>query len=282
VAFTRAGSNLFIIGRNEYAKYPSTLIKQVIGYRGADPDYTGENLGEAPMVSLLDFLPDHTVQEDENGVTTFCLGSLCLDEGEKKKTTRNVFEQAEEGVKIAIQHYEEKAAFRQSNKSKDFTTPDEELEKKHKQRSYIQTGNILHALFASIRSVDDVGKAIDQLEFDGVLYDKPMNRDELRRIIDERMKTPQVANWFSSIWKVFNECAILSYDHDSGQVEEKRPDRVIYNGKEMIVIDFKTGKEYSEHHDQVRLYMDLLRSMGYNNVSGFLWYIRTNRIVPVH
>ncbi|MGI6242814.1 MAG: UvrD-helicase domain-containing protein [Prevotella sp.] len=280
VAFTRAGNNLFIIGRNEYAKYPSTLIKQVIDYRGTDSDYTGD-VGQAPDVSLLDFLPEHTVENDENNVTTFQLGSLCLAEDEKEKATRNVFEQTEEGIKINIQQYKNKAVFRQSNNSTDFITPDEELEQQQKQRSYIQTGNILHTLFASIRTIDDVGRAIDQMEFDGVLYDKPMNRSELRRIIDERMRTPQVAEWFSPTWKVFNECTILSYDQQTGQVKENRPDRVIYNEKEMIVIDFKTGKEYDSHHVQVRNYMNLLRSMGYDNVSGFLWYIRTNRIVSV-
>lgn len=273
VAFTRAANNLFIIGRNEYAKYPSTLIKKVINYLGKD-------IKQAPKIRLLDFLPDHT-QQDENGVTTFCLGSLCPDEEEKEKTTRNVFAQTEEGINITIQKCKAKAVFRQSNSSTDFITPDEELEKQQKRRSYIQTGNILHTLFASIRNIDDVDKAIDQMEFDGVLYDKPMNRNELRRIINDRMKTPQVSDWFSPTWKVYNECTILSYDHETGLVKENRPDRVIYNEKEMIVIDFKTGKEYDRHHVQVRNYMSLLRNMGYNNVSGFLWYIRTNRIVSV-
>ena len=282
VAFTRAGSNLFIIGRNEYAKYPSTLIKQVISYKDSDSDHKSENITQNPENPQIISLPDHIVQQDENGVTTFCLGNLCPDEEKKEKTTRNVFEQTEEGINVTIQEYKDKAVFRQSNNSTDFITPDEELEKQQKQRSYIQTGNILHALFASIRNVNDVNKAIDQMEFNGVLYDKPMNRNELRRIIDDRLKTPQVADWFSPTWKVYNECTILSYDYETGQIKENRPDRVIYNEKEMIVIDFKTGREYESHHVQVRNYMSLLRNMGYDNVLGFLWYIRTNRIVRIN
>ena len=281
VAFTRAGSNLFIIGKNETPQFPSMLISQFINYRGADPNYRGEDFTQAPEISLADILPEHTVEDDENGITTFRLGSLCPDEDMQKKSTRNVFEQTEESIKVAVRNYEAKAGFRQSNDSADFITPDEELEEQEKRRSYIQTGNILHALFASIKDIGDVNRAINQLEFDGVLYDKPMNREELQRIIDERMKTPQVANWFAPTWKVFNECTILSYDSHLGIVREKRPDRVIYNGKEMIVIDFKTGREYEKHHAQVRDYMDLLRDMGYNNISGYLWYIRTNRVVGV-
>jgi ATP-dependent exoDNAse (exonuclease V) beta subunit len=281
VAFTRAGNNLFVIGRNETPQFPSMLIRQVINYRRADPDYKGDDITQAPMISLTDMLPEHTVEDDENGITTFRLGNLCPDEDTHKKSTRNVFEQTEEGIRVVVRNYEAKAGFRQSNDSADFITPDEELEKQEKRRSYIQTGNILHALFASIRNISDVGRAINQLEFDGVLYDKPMNREELQRIIDERMKSPQVANWFAPTWKVFNECAILSYNSHLGIVEEKRPDRVIYNGEEMVVIDFKTGREYDDHHEQVRTYMDLLHDMGYNNISGYLWYIRTNRVVSV-
>ena len=51
-----------------------------------------------------------------------------------------------------------------------------------------------------------------------------------------------------------------------------------------MVIDFKFGRPDEEHHQQVRLYMDLLRQMGYHSVSGFLWYVYTNHIeeVPPH
>ena len=100
-------------------------------------------------------------------------------------------------------------------------------------------------------------------------------------MITERMQTPQVADWFAPTGQVFNECTILSYDSHLDRVRENRPDRVIWNGKEMVVIDFKTGREHEGHHVQVRNYMDLLRDMGYASVSGYLWYIRTNRIVSV-
>lgn len=281
VAFTRAGSNLFIIGKNETPQFPSMLIKQVLDYRGPDPQSDNEDATDAPAVRLADLLPDHTIETTEEGITTFRFGTLCPHEDTQRERTDNVFEQTEEGLRTRIRNYEAKAGFRQSNDSADFITPDEEMEEPEKRRSYIQTGNILHALFASIADINDVDKAIERLEFDGVLYDKPMTREELRRVIDERMKTPQVARWFKPTWKVFNECAIISYDEASGHVRECRPDRVVMDDKEMIVIDFKTGGERKSHHAQVGRYMRLLCDMGYDNVSGYLWYIRTNRIVRV-
>ena len=47
------------------------------------------------------------------------------------------------------------------------------------------------------------------------------------------------------------------------------------------VCDFKTGKEKPDHIDQVRGYMQMLRAMGFANVSGYLWYIHHDNIVNV-
>ena len=70
-----------------------------------------------------------------------------------------------------------------------------------------------------------------------------------------------------------NEFQIKSFEH--------RPDRVITDGKQMIVIDFKFGKPKPEYHEQVRQYMALLQEMGHQNVTGYLWYVYTNQIETV-
>ena len=56
---------------------------------------------------------------------------------------------------------------------------------------------------------------------------------------------------------------------------------MVYDGKKMVVIDFKTGRELEKHKRQVRGYVHLLRDMGYHEVKGYLWYIRTGDIVKV-
>ena len=66
-----------------------------------------------------------------------------------------------------------------------------------------------------------------------------------------------------------------------GEVVERRPDRVMTDGREWIVVDFKFGGEHPEYHDQVREYMQLLRQMGHSPVSGYLWFVYANRIVEV-
>ncbi len=90
-----------------------------------------------------------------------------------------------------------------------------------------------------------------------------------------------MADWFSDRWQVYNECTILSFDEETHEIVEHRPDRVITNGHEMVIIDFKFGTSKPQYHQQVRQYMDLVTSMGEKNVKGYLWYVYTNKIEEV-
>lgn len=273
VAFTRAGRNLFIIGKASNSGFPSKLLRNVID--GGFLDNGGNN------TTFQKSLGDCKLIEEENGTIQFEYGNLCPSDMKKERKSNNIFLQSEETLPIKIQSSHNEPQFKQSNASKDFMTPDDELEEKQKRDSYIETGNILHALFASMQNKDDIDRAIDQLEFDGVLYNKPMTRQQLKKYIEKELEDCQIANWFLPEMKVFNECSILFYDTEIGQVRERRPDRVIYNDNEITVIDFKTGRELARHQQQVREYMSLLHDMGYKNISGYLWYIQQHNIVKV-
>jgi ATP-dependent exoDNAse (exonuclease V) beta subunit len=274
VAFTRASRNLFIIGKKDKPDFPSKLICDVAGDMLIERSIT-PNKEKVKMEQ----------QEDEDGIVTYSYGTLSIKKETEKKTEKtelaNIFEEKEEGVSVNIENTKIRAKFMQSNDSNDFMTPPEELEEEEKRRSYINTGDILHKLFATIHNITEVDDAIDQLEFDGVLYDRPMTREQLKVYISKALSDPQVRDWFSPRWRVFNECSILYYDTEQQRVREQRPDRVIYDGKRMIVIDFKTGREQEKHKEQVRSYIALLNDMGYKNVEGYLWYIRHKKVIKV-
>jgi ATP-dependent exoDNAse (exonuclease V) beta subunit len=260
VAFTRAERNLFVIGLNKGADYPSTQLGTVL------PNL---EIGQA----------EGTFGSDDTFVYRF--GELCLSEHEHEETTENVILMKPQGITVKVEAHPTRAEFRQSRGSNDFIATVEQLQERQKRMSYIDTGNLLHTLFAGIRDVNDIDKAVTQLEFQGVLYDKPMSRDDLRRLINTRLGTPEVKAWFDPSWTVYNECTIIYRDDDGLTIRQERPDRVISNGEETLVIDFKTGAEKPEHHDQVNRYMRQLKAMGHRQVRGFLWYITPNRIVNV-
>ncbi len=270
VAFTRASRNLFVIGKKNSSQYPSQLLAAVL-----DSFCEDAQNGEQPV--LLEMKREDT----SDGSTTYDYGTFCPSAVTKKEATDNIFEQGEQAISIDIQNYETRANFVQSYDSANFIMTDEERRQGANRRTYIDVGNIMHTLFASIYCLDDLDNAINQLEFQGVLFDKTMTREQLKTALANRLQSQQVRQWFDPHWKVFNECSILTYDNERQCLVEKRPDRVVYDGQQMIVIDFKTGTERAEHQRQVREYMTLLKDMGYHNVSGYLWYILTNHVLPI-
>ena len=181
-----------------------------------------------------------------------------------------------ESIAVSIRTTPRLPEFRQSNKSRDFIKGDDEEEQ---QKQYIKTGTVLHALFSTILTADDVDGALKSLELDGVLYDENISREKTGAMIRKRLQTPVVKDWFSGRWTVLNECSILSVEN--GKVTEHRPDRVMKDGGQMVVVDFKFGKPKEEHRRQVRQYMDLLHTMGNGNVKGYLWYVYPNKIEEV-
>jgi len=151
------------------------------------------------------------------------------------------------------------------------------------QAEYIKLGNVMHRVLASIRSTDDIDDALAQMEQDGVLYGEgELTRQRLTKLIRNRVESQQVAEWFKpGRWQLFNECAILSIDPKSGRVANRRPDRVMTDGRQTIVVDFKFGHDRTDYHEQVKRYMELLSDMGHQNVKGYLWLVYKNEIIEV-
>ena len=50
---------------------------------------------------------------------------------------------------------------------------------------------------------------------------------------------------------------------------------------QVVVVDFKFGKENPKYNKQVKGYMQLLTKMGYKNITGYLWYVDEEKIEKV-
>ena len=175
-----------------------------------------------------------------------------------------------------MESFDIKTEFRQSNRSRDFIAGDDEQH----ELSYIKIGSVLHEIFSTIQTTADIPKALLQMQTDGILYDDDVTRDKLISMIKKRLEDNMVKNWFSDRWKIFNECTILQIGVN-GEVVERRPDRVISDGTETHVIDFKFGRPKAEYSEQVSEYMHLLSQMQMPHVRGWLWYVYSNKIEEV-
>ena len=267
VAFTRAGKNLFITGK-KYKERTSGKSE-----RSHIIQYIIEELAkELPGAIISD--------AGENGPISFEFGTLsnCEERVEKEKATENPFELSPKTHKLKIETFPHPVSFRQSNKSHDFIKG-EDIDPSDARR-YIKVGNVLHQLFSTILTEADIEPRLKELEQAGIIYNDDITSRELQNKISCALSNEKVKNWFSPRWKLFNECTILDYDKETGDVYEHRPDRVMTDGKEMIVVDFKFGKPRDEYHEQVQRYMRLLMRMGYKQVSGYIWYVLRNEIIP--
>ncbi len=263
VDFTRARRGLFVFGRRGARNSRSEIIEQVLPALTLEGGrLTADDDPSAPVVYEYGTLPPPAPA----GTTQ-----------QKPAANDNPFLQPSAPCPVAIAAHPVKAVFRQSNQSRDFISGDDE---QATAASYIQLGNVLHRIFSTIRTADDIDAALLQLEQEGIVYDDLITVGRLRLMLRKRLEHPQVADWFSARWTLFNECTILSVDAD-GHAVERRPDRVMTDGTQWIVVDFKFGRPRDEYHSQVREYMQLLGQMGHTNVRGYLWYVYSNKIESV-
>lgn len=262
VAFTRARQNLFVYGKRDISNIRSRLIQDCL------PD----------VARTLEGCKLSSMDEEKTEPIVMEYGELDINRQRKtEKESDNVFLKPVNRLTIHPDTYPLKAQFRQSNKSRGFIKGDDE---QSTQGEYMQLGVILHQVFSTIQTADDVEGALSQLRIDGVLNAVP-DEEKLREMLQRRLQTPKVKEWFSGQWEVYNERDILTVDEQSGEVKTYRPDRVMVNGTEMIVVDFKFAAQRPEHVSQVKGYMELLKRMSHLTVKGYLWYVYPNKIVTV-
>ena len=267
VAFTRACKGLYVFGKRGAKASRSGLIEDCL-------PLVAQEMPEAILSGI----------EDEKGELQFSLAGDSRNSSNSRssrnsgQTSENPFLQPAAPIAVDFRYMDSQVNFRQSNRSQAFIEAEEsdEIER----LNYIQTGSVLHQIFSMIRTTDDIEDALKQLQFEGVLYDERITPERITSMLRKRLQDPRVADWFSSHWTLFNECTILTME--DGEVKERRPDRVMTDGKKWVVVDFKFGSPKPEYNDQVQEYMQLIKTMQPEaEVDGYLWFVYSNKIEEV-
>ncbi len=144
--------------------------------------------------------------------------------------------------------------------------------------TFIDRGKLLHRLFSDIQNKEDVADALQALINEGLMEKK--DAEGYEAYVQNALNIKEAEDWYSGNYRLFNECSILCPGPD-GKLQLKRPDRVMLQGNEVQVVDFKFGKPSLSYHKQVQEYMNLLTDMGYKVVKGYLWYVDENQVVEV-
>lgn len=255
VAFTRAEKNLFIWSKQ------------------GDKGTVAELLANALPKAMIE---EDAYSEETNAYET---GVLCPS-AEKHDSQSTAHSGGNRLVRKAIkcsvelENLKHDIQFRQSNRSADFIRDTEDTESEDQ---FIKRGRLLHTLFSDIETMADVEQAIERLLFEGIIGSKE-EEEEIRRLTQKAFSLPQVQEWYSGDWQLFNECEIIWLEN--GKLKNRRPDRVMMREGEIIVVDFKFGKPHKKYTQQIQEYMRLLALMGYpkEQIKGYLWYVEENSI----
>lgn len=249
VAFTRPKNNLIVWCKAEAKGTVSELLNHSIGQTSC------------------------RLHTDEETNEVFESGSLYIEEkNEKEETNRLLIPPCT--IPIRMESMESDIEFKQSNRSAAFIDGEDE-----KENRYIKQGQLMHNVFAYIRTKEDIPSAIIKLKMEGLISTNEQE-ERIKKLTAWALDNPKVKNWFSGEWKTFNECEIIEYK--DGALITKRPDRVMMKDDEMIVVDFKFGKPKKEYNNQVEDYITVLRKMGYKNIRGYLWYIYNNVLEEIN
>lgn len=193
----------------------------------------------------------------------------------EKKHSINPLKIVSKPLLFNLKRYQVTAQFRQSNEAKNFF----DNSQNQPVNTYLQRGNVLHAIFSQINTIDDIEKAVNSSMVNGLIGTAEEGQ-QIKEWICKKMSQPAISQWFDKKWSVFNECTILSRD-ESGQLMEIRPDRVMTDYQNTIVIDYKFGKPNHHHRKQVQVYMQNLQEMGHKNIKGYIWYVLTDQIIQL-
>jgi len=288
VACTRAEANLFIWHeKSKYTKKNELSNGTQMGVVIEDAITAISMEEEIPFIQEEVPRQESDEESDEESDTLITYGKIVLSKQEKDKSaeaneateaeqpanTRNRFIQEPLPLTVSMCSSTPLISFRQSNRSAQFIN-NGGIET---ERTMIDRGKLLHELFASIHTLEDVDRSIQSFRHEGIIRDEEVV--EIKEMISKAFDHSQVSSWYDGSWKLFNECDIIQ--REQGNVKIHRPDRVMVKDNNCIVVDFKFGAEHKKYHKQVKRYMNLLSKMGYSSVKGYLWYVDNNKITPV-
>ena len=133
-------------------------------------------------------------------------------------------------------------------------------------------GNYFHALMSECNSLNDIDKKLNELIQVGTID------SEFRLILSEKAKTffSNCESLFTDAIEIINEELILIPND-----RDKRPDKIIVKKNELIVFEFKTGKQSNDHQTQLIGYQNVLSEMFEKPIEIYLYYTETDTLLRI-
>lgn len=136
-------------------------------------------------------------------------------------------------------------------------------------------GIIFHWILSKIKHTDDLDNALQDALLEGHItsIDVLPYKQKLLQLLHH----PSLEKYFEKGVDTKLEAELVTVN---GEVF--RPDKIVFNGSETIIIDYKTGKQnHKKYYDQMIRYENAIKSMGYISIKKILVYIDDNEIVEL-
>ena len=149
--------------------------------------------------------------------------------------------------------------------SSDFTLESKQLLAASDRSFKQELGVFIHDFLSKIETFPQTEEELAEILEN---MDNAADRQILQSVLHKIMNDASLQPYFAPGVEVMNETTIMNCD---GQL--RRPDRIVFLDDEVMVIDYKTGKENEVYQQQLEEYCGLLREMGYKNVKSMLLYV---------
>jgi ATP-dependent exoDNAse (exonuclease V) beta subunit len=138
----------------------------------------------------------------------------------------------------------------------------------------LRFGAQLHLVLENVAKNDSPERTIEKL------YNQDRIEKRFKQRVQEKAKEvinfPAYQTLLVEAEKVYDEQDIIA--SENGVL---RPDKLFIKGNSCTVLDYKTGIERKEHHQQMHKDLFALKEMGYSDVKGILFYTGEMRFVWV-
>ncbi|WP_317898273.1 UvrD-helicase domain-containing protein [Aurantibacillus circumpalustris] len=139
-----------------------------------------------------------------------------------------------------------------------------------------QQGLLIHWLLSKIRTSDDQTGALQSALLEGIVSKEEI--PDLNKKLKDVLQHPELSTYFAPNISCKLEAELVTQTGDL-----LRPDRIVFNENETILIDYKTGKENNKtYFKQLYKYEAALMTMGYTNIKKLLVYVDEVKVVEVN
>lgn len=263
VAITRAAKELYLSIPSKPTKSSvANTLQSVLNVQADKVHITGN--GSA--TDRLDVSISGIINENEYNFG--CKDNFKSSHNNIKEENINVTE-----LKAVDYHLDDRVQLRYSTER---YYEDESGEKHLTPRSY---GILMHKLFERIEHASDIEEKLNDMFIEGLITSGESVK--ILNIVSEAFKNGDIVQFFDTNWSVKNEQNILMPILNE-KVVHLRPDRVIVFEDSAKILDYKFGELKNDKNlSQMRMYVDLMKRMGYKNVEGYIWYVQLAEIDKV-